>query len=145
MALYISHFEAMQNVVRLHKATSNATLEEVSTLASSNSISTKEVRNGSFDFSFWCIWIAVHITIIDLFLIWIPSIFLSFLQFLDAEAVEANSMFDELQSTLSTHQGEMAHFARELRQVSIWTLVVNLIHNQHSLHPALSSKSYPRI
>ncbi|XP_009600226.1 kinesin-like protein KIN-5C isoform X1 [Nicotiana tomentosiformis] len=78
MALYISHFEAMQNVVRLHKATSNATLEEVSTLASSNSISTKE--------------------------------------FLDAEAVEANSMFDELQSTLSTHQGEMAHFARELRQ-----------------------------
>ncbi|OIT27551.1 PREDICTED: kinesin-like protein KIN-5C [Nicotiana attenuata] len=77
-ALYISHFEAMQNVVRLHKATSNATLEEISTLASTNSISTKE--------------------------------------FLDAEAVEANSMFDELQSTLSTHQGEMAHFARELRQ-----------------------------
>ncbi|XP_009768589.1 kinesin-like protein KIN-5C [Nicotiana sylvestris] len=77
-ALYISHFEAMQNVVRLHKATSNATLEEISTLASTNSISTKE--------------------------------------FLDAEAVEANSMFDELQNTLSTHQGEMAHFARELRQ-----------------------------
>ncbi|CAN4121329.1 unnamed protein product [Withania somnifera] len=77
-ALYISHIEAMQNVVRLHKATSNAALEGISTLASSNSISTKE--------------------------------------FLDAESVEANSIFDELQSTLSTHQGEMAHFARELRQ-----------------------------
>ncbi|KAG5584002.1 hypothetical protein H5410_044436 [Solanum commersonii] len=77
-ALYISHFEAMQNVVKLHKATSNAALEEISSLASSNSISTKE--------------------------------------FLDAESVEANLIFDELQSTLSTHQGEMAHFARELRQ-----------------------------
>ncbi|KAK4343197.1 hypothetical protein RND71_039013 [Anisodus tanguticus] len=77
-ALYMSHFEAMQNVVRLHKATSNAALEEISTLASSNSISTKE--------------------------------------FLDAEFVEANLIFDELQSTLSTHQVEMAHFARELRQ-----------------------------
>ncbi|KAK4730701.1 hypothetical protein R3W88_023689 [Solanum pinnatisectum] len=77
-ALYISHFEAMQNVVKLHKATSNAALEEISTLASSNSISTKE--------------------------------------FLDAESVEANLIFDELQSSLSTHQGEMAHFARELRQ-----------------------------
>ncbi|CAN4117318.1 unnamed protein product [Withania somnifera] len=74
----ISHFEAMQNVVRLHKATSNAALEGISTLASSYSVSTKE--------------------------------------FLDAESVEANSIFDELQSTLSTHQGEMAHFARELRQ-----------------------------
>ncbi|KAJ8537625.1 hypothetical protein K7X08_014165 [Anisodus acutangulus] len=77
-ALYMSHFEAMQNVVRLHKATSSAALEEISTLASSNSISTKE--------------------------------------FLDAESVEANLIFDELQSTLSTHQVEMAHFARELRQ-----------------------------
>ncbi|KAM3217823.1 hypothetical protein T459_22424 [Capsicum annuum] len=77
-ALYKSHFEAMQNVVRLHKATSNAALEEISTLASSNSISTKE--------------------------------------FLDAESAEANLIFDELQSTLSTHQGEMAKFARELRQ-----------------------------
>ncbi|TMW95748.1 hypothetical protein EJD97_008397 [Solanum chilense] len=77
-ALYISHFEAMQNVVKLHKATSNAALEEISTLASSNSISTKE--------------------------------------FLDAESVETNLIFDELQNTLSTHQGEMANFARELRQ-----------------------------
>lgn len=41
------------------------------------------------------------------------------MQFLDAEDVEANSLFEELQSTLSTHQGEMALFAGELRQVSI--------------------------
>ncbi|XP_059306108.1 kinesin-like protein KIN-5C [Lycium ferocissimum] len=77
-ALYIAHFEAMQNVVRLHKAASNAALAEISTLTSSNSISAKE--------------------------------------FLDAESVKANVIFEELQSTLSTHQVEMAHFARELRQ-----------------------------
>lgn len=77
-ALYVSHLEDMQNVVRLHKASSTAALEEISALASSNSISIKE--------------------------------------FLDAEGVEANSLFDELQNTLSTHQGEMAHFAGELRQ-----------------------------
>ncbi|XP_060177032.1 kinesin-like protein KIN-5C [Lycium barbarum] len=77
-ALYVSHLEAMQNVVKLHKAGSTAALEEISALASSNSINVKE--------------------------------------FLDAEGVEANSLFDELQSTLSTHQGEMALFAGELRQ-----------------------------
>lgn len=36
-----------------------------------------------------------------------------------AEAVEAKSVFDDLQGSLSTHQGEMAHFARELRQVCV--------------------------
>ncbi|PHU05646.1 putative kDa kinesin-related protein [Capsicum chinense] len=77
-ALYVSHLEAMQNVVKLHKASSIASLEEISALASSNSISIKE--------------------------------------FLDAEGLEANSLFDELQSILSIHQGEMALFAGELRQ-----------------------------
>ncbi|KAG5583112.1 hypothetical protein H5410_053739 [Solanum commersonii] len=77
-ALYVSHLEAMQNVVKLHKSSSTAALEEISALASSNSISIKE--------------------------------------FLDVEYVEANSLFEELQSTLSTHQGEMALFAGELRQ-----------------------------
>ncbi|KAJ8570630.1 hypothetical protein K7X08_037602 [Anisodus acutangulus] len=77
-ALYVSHLKAMQNVVKLHKAGSTAALEEISALASSNSLNVKE--------------------------------------FLDAEGVEANSLFDELQSTLSTHQGEMTLFAGELRQ-----------------------------
>lgn len=77
-ASFISHFEAMQNVVRLHGATSNAALEEISALASSDADSTEE--------------------------------------FLAADSVEAKSVFDKLQDTLSTHQGEMAHFARELRQ-----------------------------
>ncbi|KAI5674373.1 hypothetical protein M9H77_14737 [Catharanthus roseus] len=77
-ALYISHFEAVQNVVRLHGATSNAALDEISSMASSNLRTTEE--------------------------------------FLAAEAVEAKSIFDDLQGSLSTHQGEMAHFARELRQ-----------------------------
>ncbi|KAF5953942.1 hypothetical protein HYC85_006798 [Camellia sinensis] len=77
-ALYISHMEAVQNVVRLHNASSNAAVEEISSSVSSN----------------------IH----------------SIEQFLAAEAVEANSIFDDLQGTLSTHQGEMAHFARELQQ-----------------------------
>lgn len=42
-ALYISHMEAVQNVVRLHKASSNATLEEISVSASSNARSIEEV------------------------------------------------------------------------------------------------------
>ncbi|KAA8518561.1 hypothetical protein F0562_016035 [Nyssa sinensis] len=77
-ALYISHIEAVQNVVRLHKASSNAALEEISASSSSNAHSIGE--------------------------------------FLAAEAVEGNSIFDDLQGTLSTHQGEVAGFARELRE-----------------------------
>ncbi|PSR98522.1 Kinesin-like protein [Actinidia chinensis var. chinensis] len=77
-ALYISHVEAVQNVVRLHNASSNAGLEEISASISSNAHSLE--------------------------------------QFLAAEAIEANSVFDDLQGTLSSHQGEMAQFARELRQ-----------------------------
>lgn len=46
-ALYISHIEAVQNVVRLHKASSDACLEEISTLASSNAQSIEEVGIGS--------------------------------------------------------------------------------------------------
>jgi hypothetical protein len=38
-------------------------------------------------------------------------------QFLTSEAGEVASIFNELQSTLSTQQGEMAVFAKELRQV----------------------------
>lgn len=122
-ALYVTHLEDMQNVVRLHKASSTAALEEISALASSNSISIKEVRNDGFVpplyvFQFWlycsdqCSCGIEHLP------------FPLREQFLDAEGVEANSLFDELQNTLSTHQGEMAHFAGELRQVSIFTLPV---------------------
>lgn len=38
-------------------------------------------------------------------------------QFLAGEADKANRIFDDLQGALSTQQGEMALFARELRQV----------------------------
>ena len=41
--LYISHIEALQNVVRLHKASSNATLEDISSLASTSAKSIEEV------------------------------------------------------------------------------------------------------
>lgn len=39
------------------------------------------------------------------------------IQLLAEEAAGGLSIFDELQNSLSTQQGEMAHFARELRQV----------------------------
>lgn len=77
-ATYISHVEAVQNVVRLHVAGSNAGLEEITSLASANASSIK--------------------------------------QFLSAESKEANSIFGDLQSVISSHQGEMALFAKELRE-----------------------------
>lgn len=42
-ALYVSHIEAVQNVVRFHKASSNAGLDEISSLASANAHSIEEV------------------------------------------------------------------------------------------------------
>ncbi|XP_030926949.1 kinesin-like protein KIN-5C [Quercus lobata] len=76
--LYISHIEALQNVVRLHKASSNAGLEEISSLTASNAHSIE--------------------------------------QFLASESGKADSIFNDVQSTLSNNQGELALFARELRQ-----------------------------
>ncbi|KAM2893222.1 hypothetical protein FF1_008605 [Malus domestica] len=76
--LYLSHIEAVENVVRLHKASSNAGLEEISCLASSNVQSVEE--------------------------------------FLTSEAGEAATIFEDLQSGLSTQQGEMTAFAKELKQ-----------------------------
>ncbi|XVF76179.1 hypothetical protein PTKIN_Ptkin13bG0245800 [Pterospermum kingtungense] len=77
-ALHVSHMEAVQNVVRLHNASSNAAFDEISGLALSNTHSIEE--------------------------------------FLLCEASKAASMFDDLQGTLAIHQGEMALFARELRE-----------------------------
>ncbi|XP_050227654.1 kinesin-like protein KIN-5C [Mercurialis annua] len=76
--LYISHIEAVQNVVRLHKASSIAGLDEISSSVSSNAQSIED--------------------------------------YLESEAGQAASVFDELKNSLSTHQGEMALFAREMRQ-----------------------------
>ncbi|KAK7378809.1 hypothetical protein VNO80_04257 [Phaseolus coccineus] len=76
-ALYISHVEAVQNVVRLHKASSDAAFEEIASVISSNGDSIEK--------------------------------------FLVSEATEAGSIFDDLQGSLSTQQGELAFFASELR------------------------------
>ncbi|PIN09034.1 Kinesin-like protein [Handroanthus impetiginosus] len=97
-ALCASHFEAVQNVVRLHKAASNAALEELPSLAFSNSQSIEG--------------------------------------FLAAEAVEAKSVFDDLQETLSSHQGEMAHLARELRQ-RFNASMEHLMNTSESIHEFL--------
>ncbi|KAF9594403.1 hypothetical protein IFM89_031005 [Coptis chinensis] len=77
-ALYTSHMEAMQNVVRLHKASNNAGLDEISSSATDNVSTIKEYLNS-----------------------------------MDGEA---SSIFADLQGTLSSQQGEMALFARELRE-----------------------------
>ncbi|KAG6744026.1 hypothetical protein POTOM_052734 [Populus tomentosa] len=77
-AVYISHIEAVQNVVRLHKASSIAGLEEISLFASSSAESIKD--------------------------------------YLASEAGQVSFIYNELQNTLSTHQGEVALFAREMCQ-----------------------------
>ncbi|PIA59170.1 hypothetical protein AQUCO_00400201v1 [Aquilegia coerulea] len=77
-ALFTSHMEAMQNVVRLHKASNNAGLDEISSLALANASAVK-----------------LHLATMD---------------------GEASSVFADLQATLSSQQGEMALFARELRE-----------------------------
>ncbi|KAI7732548.1 hypothetical protein M8C21_024154 [Ambrosia artemisiifolia] len=76
--LYISHIEEMENVVRLHKASANGSLEDISAQSSSNASSVEKL--------------------------------------LAEEATKGHSIFDELHSTLSTQQGEIALFARELRK-----------------------------
>ncbi|XVE75941.1 hypothetical protein DITRI_Ditri12bG0132500 [Diplodiscus trichospermus] len=76
--LHVSQMKAVQNVVRLHKVSSNAALDEISAWAFSNANSVEE--------------------------------------FLLSEASKTASIFDDFQCTLATHQGEMALFARELRQ-----------------------------
>ncbi|RID61728.1 hypothetical protein BRARA_E00857 [Brassica rapa] len=76
--IYSSHLEELQNVVRLHKANSNACLEQVSALTTSSACSIDE--------------------------------------FLASGSETTSSLFDELQNALASHQGEMALFARELRQ-----------------------------
>ena len=56
-ALYVSHIEAMQNVVRLHNAGNKAKLEELSSLASSTSGTLEQVSIYGCDqikvFPFW--------------------------------------------------------------------------------------------
>lgn len=44
-------------------------------------------------------------------------------QLLESKSTEASSIFDDLQSCLSTQQSEMALFTRELRQVRVWTFI----------------------
>ena len=51
-ALYVSHIEAAQNVVRLHKASSDAGLEEISCAVSSNAHSIEEVSASLLFFFF---------------------------------------------------------------------------------------------
>lgn len=41
--LHVSQMEIVQNIVRLHKGSSNAALDEISTLAASNAHSIEEV------------------------------------------------------------------------------------------------------
>nr|XP_043621293.1 kinesin-like protein KIN-5C [Erigeron canadensis] len=76
--LYVSHIEDMENVVRLHKASANGSLEEIFVKASSNAHCVETL--------------------------------------LAEEAAKGQSIFDELQGTLSKQQGEIAVFARDLRK-----------------------------
>ncbi|KAH7671364.1 Plus-end-directed kinesin ATPase protein [Dioscorea alata] len=77
-ALYISYMEAVQNVVRLHKTSANAALEEITSLTSTNSCSLE------------------HLLAMD--------------------EKEADQIFRDLQSMLSSHRAEISHFTQELHK-----------------------------
>ncbi|KAI3934891.1 hypothetical protein MKW92_049704 [Papaver armeniacum] len=79
--LLVSHIEAMQNVMRLHKASSNASLDEISSVTSANTDTIEK--------------------------------------FLSTVAETTNSIHGELQSTISSHQGEMSLFSMELHKVCL--------------------------
>ncbi|KAF3773192.1 kinesin-related protein [Nymphaea thermarum] len=78
--LYSCHLETLQNVVRLHKANTNANLEEAVSLCASDFSSLEEMVN--------------------------------------AENGEAEKMFKDIQTIFFDQQGEIAHFARELKERS---------------------------
>lgn len=67
-ALYMSHTEAVQNVVRLHKANSNSGLEEISSLAAYNAHSIEEV--GTTDQVSSC-FISYHTSWMALIILWL--------------------------------------------------------------------------
>lgn len=75
-ALYVSHMEAVQNVVRLHKASSNACLDEISALTSSNAQSIEDVGCIGFSdlalqYQFLCFFILIKIfSIVNFIKIW---------------------------------------------------------------------------
>ncbi|KAL8191678.1 hypothetical protein R6Q57_028409 [Mikania cordata] len=76
--IYVSHIEDMENVVHLHKASANGSLEDISAKASSNAQCVEKL--------------------------------------LAEESAKGHSIFDDLNGILSTQQGEIAVFARELRK-----------------------------
>lgn len=55
-ALYVSHIEDMQNVVRLHKASNNGHLDDITSLASDGSSSLEQVSIYMVD------WIQINFT-----------------------------------------------------------------------------------
>lgn len=122
-SLYISHIEAMQNVVRLHKACSNAGLEEIATVVAANVQSVEEVRRfRNIYCTFYVYSNIMHHHRINDVLACVFLFLVFFNQLLGAESVEANLIFDELHKSLSIQQGELAIFASELRQV--WNLYI---------------------
>lgn len=60
-----------------------------------------------------CVWLLLFL----IFILWVLLNFLFVNQFLASESGKADSIFNDVQSTLSNNQGELALFARELRQV----------------------------
>ncbi|KAK1408457.1 hypothetical protein QVD17_40247 [Tagetes erecta] len=76
--LFISHIEDLENVVHLHKASANGSLEDISANALSNVRCVEEL--------------------------------------LAEEAANGQSIFDQLQGAISSQQGEIVAFARELRK-----------------------------
>lgn len=105
----------MQNVVRLHKSCSDATFQELLSLISSNGHSIEEVRHSCSNHL--CLFGWVLLTYFSFLLNYNEKVLSMVSQLLASEATKASSVLDDLQSSLSTQQGELTLFARELRYV----------------------------
>ncbi|RLN04146.1 hypothetical protein C2845_PM13G25800 [Panicum miliaceum] len=96
-SLYMSHMEAFQNVVLLHKASANATLEDISSLSAASCCSLDQAIFGP--------------NICSIYSWQYPCS-----QLLACVEGEAQNIFSDIHNLLTTHRSELTHFTQELRE-----------------------------
>ncbi|KAM0940383.1 putative plus-end-directed kinesin ATPase [Dioscorea sansibarensis] len=117
-ALYISYMEAVQNVVRLHKASANAVLDEITFLTSTNSCSLDNVGS-QYGYEF-----TGNYHVQNLAVLIHEPLFVKLLLAMGER--EADHVFGDLQRMLSSHRAEISHFTQELREVSAFVILFSL-------------------
>ncbi|TVU04542.1 hypothetical protein EJB05_47656 [Eragrostis curvula] len=113
-SVYMSHMEAFQNVVLLHKANTNASLEDISSLSAASCCSLDQASNLSA---------SLALNQMHSSLLFVPALLLQLFswqftvpQLLACVEGEAQNIFSDIQKLLTTHRSEMTHFTQELRE-----------------------------